>query len=100
MKQPISETQKHIDSTSKSLKTFKVRLDYYNTRIRHGQEDLPRLMAQIEEIKVGMPEWLEQTRVLKLSISGHETRLEKQLKRIDLLKEKAKILKKLKVLEE
>ncbi len=95
----IAETAKCIDSSESSVKTFRAQLDFYSKKIRRGEELLPQLIKSIEEIENGLPVWRDKVRIYELSLKTHRDRLLDQIERLKLLKEKGKLLEKLKKLE-
>lgn len=94
-KTKIAKITKAIESDAKSIRQFQSQLTFYETKIRHGNDNLPILKKQIKEIESGLPTWKEQARIFKLSLKTHQERSAKQKVQLELLIQKHKILAKL-----
>jgi len=98
-KKQIAETARQLNSSESSLKTFRAQISFYEDKIRRGEELLPQLMKDIKNIESGLPIWRDKVRIYELSLSTHRKQMLGQMRTLELLKEKDKILKELKKLE-
>ncbi len=95
----IADTARYIDSNLSSIKGFNSQIDFFEKSISRAKELIPQLKKQMENLENKLPSWREGLRVNRLSLKAHRKDLIEQEHLFRLLKEKDKILTKIKKLE-
>lgn len=95
----IAELTKYMDGTLSSIRSFNTNVAFYEDLIRRGKDKLPMLLKEALRIENGLPVWQEQLRINEISLAAHREWYSKEAVKLDLLKQKEKLLESLSKLD-